>query len=112
MKEYELYTGAYTGSKEEAGVRSWRFDGRALREAGRFCGLENPSYVLPWEDRLYVVEELPGRAGAACLSREEGGGLNGTLTIRPAPGLTRYLSYELKLEEARAGKPLVEGTRR
>lgn len=44
--------------------------------------------------------------------REEGGGLNGTLTIRPAPGLTRYLSYELKLEEARAGKPLVEGTRR
>ena len=56
MKEYELYTGAYTGSKEEAGVRSWRFDGRALREAGRFCGLENPSYVLPWEDRLYVVD--------------------------------------------------------
>ena len=52
MKEYELYTGAYTGSKEEAGVRSWRFDGRALREAGHFCGLENPSYVLPWEDRL------------------------------------------------------------
>lgn len=65
MKEYELYTGAYTGSKEEAGVRSWRFDGRALWEAGRFCGLENPSYVLPWKDRLYVVEELPGRAGAA-----------------------------------------------
>ena len=56
MKEYELYTGAYTGSKEEAGVRSWRFDGRALREAGRFCGLENPSYVLPWEDRLYTGE--------------------------------------------------------
>ena len=41
MKEYELYTGAYTGSKEEA---------------GRFCGLENPSYVLPWEDRLYTGE--------------------------------------------------------
>ena len=56
MKEYELYTGAYTGSKEEAGVRSWWFDGRALREAGRFCGLENPSYVLPWEDRLYTGE--------------------------------------------------------
>lgn len=56
MKEYELYTGAYTGSKEEAGVRSWRFDGRALRKAGRFCGLENPSYVLPWEDRLYTGE--------------------------------------------------------
>lgn len=44
--------------------------------------------------------------------REEGGGLNGTLTIRPAPGFTRYLAYELKLEEARAGKPLVEGTKR
>ena len=41
MKEYELYTGAYTGSKEEA---------------GRFCVLENPSYVLPWEDRLYTGE--------------------------------------------------------
>lgn len=85
MKEYELYTGAYTGSKEEAGVRSWRFDGRALREAGRFCGLENPSYVLPWEDRLYVVEELPGRAGAACLSREENGGLR-ALWHREVPG--------------------------
>lgn len=85
MKEYELYTGAYTGSKEEAGVRSWRFDGRALREAGHFCGLENPSYVLPWEDRLYVVEELPGRAGAACLSREEGGGLR-ALWHREVPG--------------------------
>lgn len=85
MKEYELYTGAYTGSKEEAGVRSWRFDGRALREAGRFCGLENPSYVLPWKDRLYVVEELPGRAGAACLSREEGGGLR-ALWHREVPG--------------------------
>lgn len=45
--------------------------------------------------------------------REEGGGgINGTLTIRPAPGLTRYLSYELKREDARAGTPLVEGTRR
>ena len=45
--------------------------------------------------------------------REEGGGgANGTLTIRPAPGLTRYLSYELKREDARAGTPLVEGTRR
>lgn len=45
--------------------------------------------------------------------REEGGGgASGTLTIRPAPGLTRYLSYELKREDARAGTPLVEGTRR
>ena len=76
MKEYELYTGAYTGSKEEAGVRSWRFDGRALREAGRFCGLENPSYVLAWEDRLYTGEMFlfPGvfraaRPGWGCWKR-------------------------------------------
>ena len=47
------------------------------------------------------------------IEREEsGGGLSGTLTIRPAPGLTRYLAYELKREDARAGTPLVEGTRR
>ena len=61
MKEYELYTGAYTGSKEEA---------------GRFCGLENPSYVLPWEDRLYTGEMFlfPGvfraaRPGWGCWKR-------------------------------------------
>lgn len=47
--------------------------------------------------------------------REESGGngsLNGVLTIRPAPGLTRYLSYELEAEQIRAGTPLVEGERR
>lgn len=47
--------------------------------------------------------------------REESGGngsLNGVLTIRPAPGLTRYLSYELEVEQIRAGTPLVEGERR
>ena len=43
--------------------------------------------------------------------REEAGGA-GVLTIRPAPGLTRYLSYELEVEHNRAGSPLVEGTRR
>lgn len=48
--------------------------------------------------------------------REESGGnggsLSGVLTIRPAPGLTRYLSYELEAEQIRAGTPLVEGERR
>lgn len=47
--------------------------------------------------------------------REESGGngsLSGVLTIRPAPGLTRYLSYELEAEQSRAGTPLVEGERR
>ena len=41
--------------------------------------------MLPWKDRLYVVEELPGRAGAACLSREENGGLR-ALWHREVPG--------------------------
>lgn len=47
--------------------------------------------------------------------REESGGngsLSGVLTIRPAPGFTRYLSYELEAEQIRAGTPLVEGERR
>lgn len=44
--------------------------------------------------------------------REEGGGMNGVLTVRPAPGFTRYLSYELEVEKTRAGEPLVEGVRR
>ena len=47
--------------------------------------------------------------------REESGGngsLGGVLTIRPAPGFTRYLSYELEAEQIRAGTPLVEGERR
>lgn len=46
------------------------------------------------------------------IREEAGGGLSGTLTIRPAPGFTRYLKYELDIEENRAGKPLVEGNRR
>lgn len=45
--------------------------------------------------------------------RAEGSTPNGgKFYIRPAPGLTRYLAYELKREDARAGTPLVEGTRR
>lgn len=44
--------------------------------------------------------------------REESGGVNGTLRISPAPGLTRYLKYELEVEGNRAGTPLVQGVRR
>lgn len=44
--------------------------------------------------------------------REESGSIGGTLTVRPAPGLTRYLYYEMEHEKVRAGEPLVEGTRR
>ena len=44
--------------------------------------------------------------------REEAGGTGGTLRISPAPGLTRYLKYELEAEGVRAGTPLVEGVRR
>lgn len=44
--------------------------------------------------------------------REESGGINGVLTVRPAPGFTRHLYYELEVEKSRAGTPLVEGARR
>lgn len=44
--------------------------------------------------------------------REESGGAGGTLKISPAPGLTRYLKYELEKEGQRAGTPLVQGVRR
>ena len=56
--------------------------------------------------------EAPENLIRQIVREESGGGLSGTLTIRPAPGLTRYLAYELKREDARAGTPLVEGTRR
>ena len=56
--------------------------------------------------------EAPQNLIRQIVREESGGGLSGTLTIRPAPGLTRYLAYELKREDARAGTPLVEGTRR
>lgn len=56
--------------------------------------------------------EAPENLIRQIVREESGGGLSGTLTIRSAPGLTRYLAYELKREDARAGTPLVEGTRR
>lgn len=44
--------------------------------------------------------------------REESGGMSGTLRVSPAPGLTRYLKYELEVESERAGTSVVEGVRR
>lgn len=44
--------------------------------------------------------------------REESGGMSGTLRVSPAPGLTRYLKYELEVENERAGTSVVEGVRR
>ena len=74
--ETQLYTGAYTGDQPGEGVRCWRFDGAALQETGKYGGLRNPSYVLPVGKRLYAVEELPDRAGAACFSLDGNGGLS------------------------------------
>ena len=69
---YQLYTGAYTDGQPGEGVAFWAFDGSVLTEVRRVAGLRNPSYVLPKGKRLYAVEELPDRAGVACLSWEEG----------------------------------------
>ena len=69
---YQLYTGAYTNGQPGAGVAFWAFDGSVLTEVRRVDWLRNPSYVLPKGKRLYAVEELPNRAGVACLSWEEG----------------------------------------
>lgn len=80
-----LYTGAYTDGLPGEGVACWEFDGRTLTQVGSFGGLRNPSYVLPQGGRLYAVEELPDRAGMACLSweKEEGPEL---LWHREVPG--------------------------
>ena len=69
--EYELYTGRYTGGPAGDGVCSWTFDGEVLRKGRQYGELRNPSYVLPQGERLYVVEELPDKAGAACFSLDE-----------------------------------------
>lgn len=83
--ETQLYTGAYTGDQPGEGVRCWRFDGAALQETGKYGGLRNPSYVLPVGKRLYAVEELPDRAGAACFSLDGNGGLS-VLWQKEVPG--------------------------
>ena len=51
----------------------WRFDGHALTRTGVWGGLRNPSYLLVQENLVYAVEELPDRAGIACLSWERDG---------------------------------------
>lgn len=44
------------------------------------------------------------------LKRSGGNGGKVTVTVKPAPGLTRYLKYELDAESTRRGGKLVEGT--
>lgn len=56
--------------------------------------------------------EAPESLIRQIVREESGTGRNGTLTIRPGPGLTRYLSYELEWEGVREGPRLIGGQRR
>lgn len=69
---YQLVTGAYTGGQPGEGVVLWQFDCEKLEKRKGFQELRNPSYVLPWKDHVFAVEELSNEAGMACLSLQKG----------------------------------------